>query len=507
LPGRNGSLASGHSQRRLLLHLHRSQLVHVQIATRPPLRSRQANTIFGNVTAGIDVEATARNVTIQGNFIGTSSANAVNIGNGTDGVLVNGLARQVTIGGIAAGAGNVISGNKGNGIHLTNVTQTVQILGNLIGTSVQGTAAIGNARDGVFLEASSNALIQGNTISGNGSNGVELSNGSSSNTITSNKIGVGVDGATALGNKGFGVWAHQGGGVASSNNTIGGRAAGAGNVIGYNTKGVVIGDNLTDSSQQNAILGDAIFQSLSNGVPGLIDLGNNGPTYAPSGTAGPNRLEVPPTLTSATVIGSDLTVKGLLNGTLPNTTYRIEIFAADPTFGSFRKFLVAINVTTDANGNVPGGFTAVLTGVGVAKGTEVSATATDQNGNTTGFATAINAGSPPTALPPGANAPAGSNAATPPTAPVGSLNLFALGLGPTGIDLFEVDSQGEVFAQGLFGGGLQLVDTSLQLSLALMSNDGLLALLSGSNGQNYLLDVFDPFLPLVEPAVLAALGL
>jgi hypothetical protein len=82
-----------------------------------------------------------------------------------------------------------------------------------------------------------------------------------------------------------------------------------------------------------------------------------------------------------------------------------------------------------------------------------------------------------------------------------------LGLGPTGIDLFEVDSQGDVFAQGLFGGSLQLVNTSLQLSLVLMSNDGLLALLSGSNGQNYLLDVFDPFLPLVEPAVLAALGL
>ena len=35
--------------------------------------------------------------------------------------------------------------------------------------------------------------------------------------------------------------------------------------------------------------------------------------------------------------------------------------------------------------------------------------------------------------------------------PVGSLSRFALGLGPTGIDLFEVDSRGDVFAQGLFG--------------------------------------------------------
>ena len=54
---------------------------------------------------------------------------------------------------------------------------------------------------------------------------------------------------------------------------------------------------------------------------------------------------------------------------------------------------------------------------------------------------------------------------------------------------------------------MQWVDTSLHLSLALMSNDGLMALMSDSNGENYLVDVFDPLLPLVEPAVLAALHL
>ena len=54
---------------------------------------------------------------------------------------------------------------------------------------------------------------------------------------------------------------------------------------------------------------------------------------------------------------------------------------------------------------------------------------------------------------------------------------------------------------------MQLVDTSLQLAGAIMSHDGLLALLAGSSGQSYLMDVFDPFLPLVEPAVLAALQL
>ncbi len=109
--------------------------------------------------------------------------------------------------------------------------------------------------------------------------------------------------------------------------------------------------------------------------------------------------------------------------------------------------------------------------------------------------------------PPSENPSPGSGATPPVVGPVDSLSAFALGWGPTGIDLFEVDSQGDVFAQSLFGGSLQLVDTSLQLSGAMMSKDGLLALLTGNNGQNYLLDVFDPFLPPVMSAVLAAMHL
>jgi parallel beta-helix repeat protein len=365
-------------------------LIKGQNATIGGTAARQGNTIAGNATAGIDVEATAVNVTIQGNFIGRDS------GNGTDGILVNGLAKQVTIGGTAAGARNVISGNGGNGIHLTNVTQTVKIEGNLIGTNIVGNGALKNAQDGVLLEGTSSAVIQDNTISGNGANGVNLVNGSSGNVIAANKIGVGVDGTTQVKNGGFGVWVHQGTGAPSSNNTIGGTAAGDGNLIGYNAKGVVIGDNLMDKSQQDAILGNSIFQNPSNGVLDPIDLGNNGPTYTPSGTAGPNLLEVPPTLRSATLSGSDLTVTGLLKGTLANTTYRIEIFLfADPTVGPFKRFLGFKDVTTDRSGNVVGGFSATFQGVAVPTDAAISATATDANGNTTGMADGIGVVTPP----------------------------------------------------------------------------------------------------------------
>ena len=107
--------------------------------------------------------------------------------------------------------------------------------------------------------------------------------------VTANKIGVGSNGTTPLGNIGFGVWVHQGGGAASSDNTIGGTVAGAGNIIGFNKEGVVIGDSLTDSSQGNAILANSIFKCSA-----LIDLGKTGPGPThPSTPRGPTSSRSP----------------------------------------------------------------------------------------------------------------------------------------------------------------------------------------------------------------------
>jgi hypothetical protein len=90
---------------------------------------------------------------------------------------------------------------------------------------------------------------------------------------------------------------------------------------------------------------------------------------------------------------------------------------------------------------------------------------------------------------------------------VGGLTLFAFGLGPTGIDLFEVDSVGDIFAVPFMGGGPIFLNTALRLPLVVLQNGQLLALMAASNGQEYLMDIFNPFSPLIEPAVLAALSL
>ena len=95
---------------------------------------------------------------------------------------------------------------------------------------------------------------------------------------------------------------------------------------------------------------------------------------------------------------------------------------------------------------------------------------------------------------------------TPTHTPIGSLTLFAFGFGPTGIDLFEVDGAGDIFAVPLFGGGTPLfLNTTLQLPIAVLADGQLLALLAGSNGQDYIIDIVNPFNTFIEPAVLAAL--
>ena len=97
--------------------------------------------------------------------------------------------------------------------------------------------------DGVFLAegASSNWIgvnpsavqaihAEGNVISGNGNDGVQIYGSAIFNVVAGNKIGTDVTGTVALGNSSSGVEVDAG----CSGNTIGGTTAGAGNVISAN---------------------------------------------------------------------------------------------------------------------------------------------------------------------------------------------------------------------------------------------------------------------------------
>jgi hypothetical protein len=194
------------------------------------------NLISGNIGAGVNL-ATGTGDTVQGNLIGTDVTGTLALGNTDRGVFVNGSSNIV--GGTTVAARNIISANS-RGVDLFGGTNnTVQ--GNFIGTDVTGTVALGNPNTGVNVNGTANNVIggltatpgtpPGNLISGgginNGSPGVWLYAGSSGNLVQGNIIGADITGTQPLGNeRGIEIEGHD--------NTIGGMAAGAANIIAFN---------------------------------------------------------------------------------------------------------------------------------------------------------------------------------------------------------------------------------------------------------------------------------
>src|SRR5262249_10329399 len=138
------------------------------------------NVISGNTGQGISTFLLPSNgIQIQGNKIGTNAAGTADLPNEGNGVNILGGATNVQIGGVNPGEGNLISGNFQSGVFISDkTTSQVSLLGNLIGTDVTGTHALGNGTDGVDVEGGATQVVIGesgagrNVISGNALNGV-----------------------------------------------------------------------------------------------------------------------------------------------------------------------------------------------------------------------------------------------------------------------------------------------------------------------------------------------
>ena len=199
--------------------------------------------------------------------------------------------------------------------------------------------------------------------------------GTSGNVVAGNYIGVDATGTAPLGNSGTGVAV----GSSAANNTIGGTAAGAGNVIANNgNSGVIV-----TGSVGNAIFRNAMYNNTSIG----IDLANNLVTANDGAkTAGqPNLLMDFPVFTSATLSGTTLTVAGYV-GSAPNqSTFadaRVEVFKSDNDASGYGEGQTYLGfLTSDANGN----FSGSLTVSGLVAGDRITGTATDGSSNTSEF--------------------------------------------------------------------------------------------------------------------------
>lgn len=329
---------------------------------------------------------------IKGNYIGTDVTGTVAIPNAGSGVRTIGASNN-TIGGTEAGAGNLISGNLNNGINIIQGSSGNVVRGNLIGTNAAGTSALPNTGIGLAVAGGSNNIVGGttaaarNVVSANLSTGIGIfgldSNPTTDNVVQGNYIGTDISGAAALGNGSVGVYISAFSGFPDpTNNTIGGTAAGAGNVIAFNNDGGVF----VEFGTNNSIRGNAVFSNTGLG----IDLVPEGVTPNDPGDAdaGPNNLQNFPVVSSASTNGGNTTIQASLNSA-PSTIFTVDFYhsaAADPSgFGEGQVYLGSRTVITDDAGNTT--FTANFTPA-VTIGRFITATATESN-NTSEFSGAV----------------------------------------------------------------------------------------------------------------------
>ena len=375
----------------------------------------QRNVISGNsIGDGVTVES-ASGTTIRGNYIGTNSAGTTALGN----------SRGVALS-IASGAnfvlGNVISGNFNTGLTLDNLPGgSVTVRGNLLGTSADGTTAVGNGNQGMRVDnvgtvpiTIGGALpVQRNVIAASGDSAIRLE-GTSATTVQGNLIGTDASGGgdpAAFGNNQAGVNDGSTAGIQLTTNVhnaiIGGIAAGEGNTIA-NTEasdGITLDDRSglgLVTGAGNRIRGNRMFGNEGLG----IDLASNPPgadgvTPNDAGDvdigAGGQRMQNFPLITSAVRNASTVNVGASMVNGEANATLSLDFFAStscDPSGnGEGENYVGTAAAITDAMGNAS--VVASFPTTSPAGATRITATATRTDipqGDTSEFSACFTAG-------------------------------------------------------------------------------------------------------------------
>ena len=379
--------------------------------------------VIGGFQYGITLQTNGGN-TIAGNFIGTDATGTVAFKN-LVGIHLNRDSPNNTIGGSNPGDRNLISGNNDSGIDGRGGWSGLVIEGNLIGTDITGTTALGNFQ-GVNLEVlstdvTSNVTLGGTTagarnlISGNG-NGVTINGGPVGALIQGNFMGTDVTGTTKLGNYGVALVLQLG-----HDNTVGGTVAGAGNVlagsggvgfdisssdnnliqgnfVGTDVTGTInlgnFGGGMGGSGNDNTIGGTAAhagntvaFNAIGYYAPqGGVYIGGTGNSILGNSIFGNNGQGIIATTPAAPSLATatDSSITGTLRGPA-GTTFRLEFFATPGERDQGKTFLGTIDVPIDGTGNAT--FTFNQPG-GIPASQSLTATATS-TGGTSAFSQAI----------------------------------------------------------------------------------------------------------------------
>ena len=346
--------------------------------------SADRNIISGNTSYGIFIQSFTGG-TIQNNSVGTDVTGTLAVpndigirlfgGSGTTGVLIGG-----------PGGGNLVSGNQVTGIQVDGAVD-VTIQSNLIGTDVNGTAALGNG--GAGIKGGGPGLVIGGTGAGEGNlvsgNLIGMDLFAEGMTVQGNAVGVDDSHLNPIPNRSHGI---KLGSPGSAPNIIGTPSPGGsgGNLIAYNVgTGIFVtggahhtmrGNSIHDNAPLGIALGSA-GKPLADD-PGDVDGGvNNGQNF--------------PIIASATqeAVGAvDLHIVGTLNSH-PSTTFDLDFYANPPCsrfpfdYIQGETWIGSAQVTTDAS-NIAA-IDVTLPGLTLEPGARISATATDPQGNTSEF--------------------------------------------------------------------------------------------------------------------------
>jgi titin len=280
---------------------------------------------------------------------------------------------QNTVGGTTAGARNIISGNSGGAIDIKDsVSFGNVVLGNYIGTDPTGKLlVVAGSSNGIEVNNGAHDNTIGGTAPGAG-NVIDTRDGvfllrTSNDVIQGNLIGTDNTGTARPGNSDGIAFA----GVlieVGNNNLVGGTTPGAGNTIAF--CGGEPGGVDVDSGTGNSILGNSIYSNTPLGIS--LNSANNA-----------NDNQTPPVLTGVSTSSSGTTISGTL-ASAAGTTFRVEFFANQSSDlsgnGQGQTVLGYANVTN-------GSFTATGLAALPAGENYVSATATDlSTGDTSQFA-------------------------------------------------------------------------------------------------------------------------
>jgi hypothetical protein len=361
----------------------------------------EGNLISGHFDFGIMLQQTgALNNVVAGNKIGTDITGMTALPNGyggspRGGIVLGGYGNR--IGTNSDGVSddlerNLISGNANvavYAIYFNNLPEpgapATIIAGNWMGVDATGLAALPN-NYGIGGTSYTPVIIRDNVISGHTYEGI--STHSSGMLITGNRIGVGADGVTPLGNGYNGMF------LSGNNNLIGGTGPGEANIIAHNgtVSAFYSGVRVGNTGLSNSIRGNHIYANSQLGIDLRWPDGVNPNDLGDPDTGG-NNLQNYPVISFAQGYSNGTTsIQGTLNSN-PNTDFVLDFYysaAADPSgYGEGEFYLGETSVTTDADGDAEFDVTLPVT---IPPNQFVSATATHADGSTSEFSLAYPAG-------------------------------------------------------------------------------------------------------------------